>query len=589
MTAAREWLWFAIVLAGTPLLQLAINPNLFVNPATNLLIDPWIYSGYFLSLTEQVRLFPDTYYGSRLSVILPGFLAHRLLPPLPANYLLHLGYFSALLAATYLLVRRGLDAGAGLLTMIVMAWNPIVLSALGWDYVDGAGIVFLVAALLCLESAVGAGRRRHGWSAAAGALIACLVTGNIFLIVFVPLLALFVALRARGRRERTAPVAVVAALGAVGAFAVFGLVNVGLGGAWNFLAPQFREGQTLASARNPWQIAGYGWLLYATWLVLPMMAALGAALSIRHSIRTRAAPTFAFALHGLFLAAAFTWLVIQIGMTPVLQISYYSSYLAPLAVLSLSMHVVGREEMPSGSIHGLAIAGVVIFAAGLQLFLADTRQVGAWLESAQRGLPYLARVETGHRQAAAATFIAAAAAIATVVFVRAASRFQTRWIVLSAGLSLTFVAAPQFWQSATGAMPRVRYAITAAAHRYISGQVDGRRLRIWYDLPADTERPVKSIASTFLWGYVLVNEALPQLTPQQAETLTEGTRLVILAPDAADVALARAPLGRFGFEFRPVAERRFGDGGAAVAVVVGDLVRSAGTAIQQPDRRGQRE
>ena len=63
-------------LAAMPALQLVINRNLFVNPATNLLIDPWIYTGFFLTLPDQLRRFSGTYYGSRLSVLLPGSLAH---------------------------------------------------------------------------------------------------------------------------------------------------------------------------------------------------------------------------------------------------------------------------------------------------------------------------------------------------------------------------------------------------------------------------------------------------------------------------------------------------------------------------------
>jgi len=54
--------------------------------------DPWFYLGYFRDLVNFKRdLFPGLYYGSRLSWILPGWLAHRILPPLFANAVLHLG------------------------------------------------------------------------------------------------------------------------------------------------------------------------------------------------------------------------------------------------------------------------------------------------------------------------------------------------------------------------------------------------------------------------------------------------------------------------------------------------------------------
>ncbi len=92
---------------STALLELAINPNLFVTPGLNGMIDPWVYTGFFLSLPSFLRMFPETYYGSRLSVLLPGFLAHGMFPPLVASYVLHLTLYCLLLSATYGLVRSG--------------------------------------------------------------------------------------------------------------------------------------------------------------------------------------------------------------------------------------------------------------------------------------------------------------------------------------------------------------------------------------------------------------------------------------------------------------------------------------------------
>ena len=55
-------------------------------------LDPWFYLGFFRNLVEFKRnLFPATYYGSRLSWILPGAAVHGLFPPVAANCILHLG------------------------------------------------------------------------------------------------------------------------------------------------------------------------------------------------------------------------------------------------------------------------------------------------------------------------------------------------------------------------------------------------------------------------------------------------------------------------------------------------------------------
>src|SRR5208283_5519114 len=55
-------------------------------------LDPWFYLGFFRNLVEFKRnLFPATYYGSRLSWILPGAAVHGLFAPVAANCVLHLG------------------------------------------------------------------------------------------------------------------------------------------------------------------------------------------------------------------------------------------------------------------------------------------------------------------------------------------------------------------------------------------------------------------------------------------------------------------------------------------------------------------
>src|SRR5947208_8619597 len=128
----------------TALVEFSINPRIFVTPGMNELIDPWIYTGFFLSLPSYMQRFPDTYYGSRLSAILPGFVAQSTFAPLLANYVLHLTLFCVLLLATYGFVRLGSNRATALLAAFVMAWNPVILSAVSWDYVDGFGIAFLV-------------------------------------------------------------------------------------------------------------------------------------------------------------------------------------------------------------------------------------------------------------------------------------------------------------------------------------------------------------------------------------------------------------------------------------------------------------
>src|SRR5476649_2493873 len=84
MIAGRRETWFhAACLVVTPWLELLINRNLFITPGGNGYLDPWFYTGFFLSLPEFLTRFAGTYYGARISWLVPGYLAHRVFSSSP--------------------------------------------------------------------------------------------------------------------------------------------------------------------------------------------------------------------------------------------------------------------------------------------------------------------------------------------------------------------------------------------------------------------------------------------------------------------------------------------------------------------------
>ena len=235
--AALHW---AIILA-TPFLLLALNPNLFINPLTNNWIDPWLYTGFFWSLPDFMARWGDTYYATRLSWLLPGFAAHQLFSPLLANYVLHIAFFYLLLFSTYALVTSGVNRTVAFVATMLVAWGPELISAMSWDYVDGAVITYFTISLLCLERASLSDTHRWQWAAAAGASLVCLASANLVAITLWPVCGLFLFLRVGAARWRTAlAIVAVAAVGAAAAFAVFGLANQQLGG--RFLSDQCPSG-----------------------------------------------------------------------------------------------------------------------------------------------------------------------------------------------------------------------------------------------------------------------------------------------------------------------------------------------------------
>lgn len=108
-----------IILMGWPLLLLAMN-NSWVFTRPGAWIDPFVYTGFFHNLTQHLQVFSGTYYGTRLPWILPGYLLNRLLPPLIANYVLHIGvYYVGILSLNFIL-KNTLNQRTALVTSLLM-------------------------------------------------------------------------------------------------------------------------------------------------------------------------------------------------------------------------------------------------------------------------------------------------------------------------------------------------------------------------------------------------------------------------------------------------------------------------------------
>src|SRR5690349_11859733 len=142
-------------------------------------IDPWLYHGYFHRFPEFVsRLYPGTYYGTRLAWILPGYAAYQLFSPHTANLVLHLGFYYTAVAALY---RTGTllgSAPAALVASVAFGTSMPVLAALGMDYVDGAVITYALVGIWAVVEA-SRGTRRGLLLTTAGAAAACVVHSNL--------------------------------------------------------------------------------------------------------------------------------------------------------------------------------------------------------------------------------------------------------------------------------------------------------------------------------------------------------------------------------------------------------------------------
>jgi len=558
-----------VSLALVPVLQLALNRNLFINPPGDY-IDPWLYTGCFVTFPAHMQLFGTTYYVNRLSWLLPGILAHSLFPALVANYVLHLGFFYALVFGTYALLGSGANRQIALLGALVMGWTPAIVAALSWDYVDGPGIVFLVLTLLCLEKSAASATRPWLWGAAAGAGMACMATSNLFLVVMAPVVMVFFLVRVGLTQWRAIVTTTTGVItGGTLTLCLFAWANHLYGGPWLFMTPSFAAARYVSANSKIWRVTG--WYENASWLVLPLVGVLGTLIDfVLPPRRSRFCRALQIAM--LLACAIWTWFETR---GPMLQLTYYVSYLLPLSVLALLAQVDFNNAGFKKSHIGLAAATTVAFMCGHWLFLS--REPG--LATTLSLFPTSARLHQWlwfgvFSPYSFSTLLALAGTVLAVVALKAIPSRRAGWCVFAIGLTIGFSAAPLTWPLRSAPHVQQSYEEAVAVDRYVSGFIDGRTLRFWYDVRAFPTRSLQSIASTYFWGFVLLNEQFPKITPDEAKRLPANTRFVLLVPRRDDIAKASQSLLQHGLGLAVVDQRDFGGGDGTLSVVLADLVRS---------------
>jgi hypothetical protein len=120
------------------------------------------------------------------------------------------------------------------------------------------------------------------------------------------------------------------------------------------------------------------------------------------------------------------------------------------------------------------------------------------------------------------------------------------------------------------------YEETVRAARFIERNLRLHKPRFWYDNQIVTKPPARAIASTYFWGFSLVNENMPALTAEEAAALPRDALLVFLLPVGRTLEAALATLRQHGSEASIVAQNQFGTGESSVLIVLADLRRIAG-------------
>jgi len=351
-----------------PLVVLWHQDNSLFTPPGD--IDPWFYLGFFRNLAEFKRnLFPNLYYGSRLSWILPGYLIHSLFSPVVASYILHLTVHLVATFSLFSILRSTVGVRSGFLTTMVFCLNPWLWFATGWDYVDGAGIAYCLLSMALLTRAVV--RPPGKWSLVlAGAALAGLIYTNLYWVALAPLLPLYyVALAWTWRRTPLIRSVVRLCLWAGAGFGLvtvaFGGINYLLDGHFWFYAPSVQAARRLTSAKNPWFETIWVNHRLAPWLWFSAIGAVTAIVLLpfraRKEVAGRSAAGLLFSI--LLLLAVAIMEYTQESGTPVLGYSYYADYLFPFVFLTIgSSFWPNSDKMSPRAFALICCAAAAVFA-----------------------------------------------------------------------------------------------------------------------------------------------------------------------------------------------------------------------------------
>jgi 4-amino-4-deoxy-L-arabinose transferase-like glycosyltransferase len=553
-----------IVLLALPWLNLIFNQTWIYSPMS---LDPWFYWGYFNNFGSFSSAFAGTYYGTRLSWIIPGYACYKLFPPVVANLVLHIGFFYTAIFSLYFTLKRLFNNRAALFVSILMSFYTYFLASIGTDYIDGAGITYVLLTILILTYAT-TDPRPGKWSFQiqrdqqsvmstrvmplssafliflAGMTMGLCIYSNTFLLLYVLIVCLyFLILNHRYAKHSLFFSFIFAALGFAAITILLGLANKLAGGQFSFFITAFNAAWYYLGQPNPWRASSYEWLKYAFWLVFPVLGAVISLVYLVLRIKKKdqqvpprlpqqpmqAHPPLTFPqrsgslLSICYLVLFLLFLLLEIKGTPSLQLHYYASFLIPFLFLAVGSQLAGLLNKLE-KWHFYAIIGGLI----ILLLLCYCQTFRLLFSFSSTAILTSSLVVIGVASLA--------------LFKLRSSIFKT----LSVVLLVIFLAAANFTMINTSSWvdyskkdpPEQLLMVVSQSNQLIKRFDPEVQMKFWYSSKEPLAGVFDSIAATRLWGYRLLNLDYPNLsttnptstTPQQT-VVPAGTKIMILTQE----------------------------------------------------------
>jgi hypothetical protein len=544
-------------------------------------LDAWVYTGYMLDLPARLREFPDAYYGWRVAWVIPGYLVHQLFPPVTAHLVLRLALLYGSALSVYVIVRNTFgDRLSALVTALLTVTYQYLLLAIGWDYPDGAGITYWLAATAMLTS--GRGRSTAPvWPLAGGALWAAMLHTNVFLVTFTPLVVgCLIQFRSTPTRRGLIGDGLLFAAGAGGMTLLLGVVSVGLGGRFLFFLPSLELAFNFVG--TPWQSnvpRPPRPLLRTPWLALPAVIAVTASITVLQGRRGPADerwPARRF-WQLQFLGAVLLMLSCELLGQRLFTYAFYASFLIPPMFLAFGAQLAPLLDR-LGPTRGR------LFAATLVAGWVAPVLLGTLLSPA--GPSFLSEAWAARELDRAVTWLV--------------TRLRVRgeqWTLGAVGLFWLGTSAPLLPRAKTAMLLLLALGL-GGGHYMSTANISGDRnatpltrsdylagitgfevirswardgdVRLWYDAKeteanggGDLGSLYRMIAGMHMWGRRLLNFEFPRLDRSWRGAPLEipsPTRIVVMTRRPNVLELAGPPLEQRGLRPRLLEAREIPDG-----------------------------
>lgn len=136
----------AVLLLAMPCLAIATLTNPILQAG---MLDPYIYTGLLHDTSQILGRYGATYYANRVAFTMPAGAAVALLGDRGGHFLFQTGYLLAATLSGFALGRRYFSTTVGIAAAAWVAFNPWLIRALAWDYIEGAAVCYMSVAFCC--------------------------------------------------------------------------------------------------------------------------------------------------------------------------------------------------------------------------------------------------------------------------------------------------------------------------------------------------------------------------------------------------------------------------------------------------------